>query len=107
MRSEVFLLLSRSGGWAVFVVRCLERWRAAVHAGLRCAIGMPQKFLAGCLAVVARGRRGELWQLAFSWGFSVPGAGNSARQVKWLEFVALCDRPAVCARVEVFGGAKS
>ena len=54
-------------------------------------------------ACVSRGRRGEWCDRWPRWA----GAGNRARQLKSLDFVALCEKSAVRARVPAFGVAKS
>ena len=38
------------------------------------------------------------WRLRGTRFFLVTGAGNRTHQVKWLEFLALCDNSAVCVR---------
>ena len=39
--------------------------------------------------------------------FCVAGAGNRARQVKLLDFVALCEKSAARVRIDVLGVVKS
>ena len=59
-------------------------------------------------ACVSRGRRGECCDRWIRWAsFRVAGAGNRVRQLKPLDFVALCEKSAVRARVRVLGVAKS
>ena len=59
-------------------------------------------------ACVSRGRRGERCDRWPRWAsFCVAGAGNRARQLKLLDFVALCEKSAVRARVRALGVAKS
>ena len=61
-----------------------------------------------CLVGVSRGRRGEWCDLGRRWAsFCVAGAGNHAQQLKLLDFVALCEKSAVCVRVDVLGVPKS
>ena len=59
-------------------------------------------------ACVSRGRRGEWCDRGPRWvSFCVAGAGNRARQLKQLDFVALCENSAMRARVHAFGVVKS
>ena len=59
-------------------------------------------------ACVSRGRRGEWCDWWPRWAsFCVAGAGNRVRQVKSLDFLALCENSAVRARVHALGVAKS
>ena len=85
------------GGCGESCVLTLLRVRFAWQVWGMVAIG-------GAARVLSRDRRGGPCARR---AFHAAGAGNRARRVKPLDFVALCEKSRACVSVDECGGAKS